>query len=34
VTQPQNLAELQTDLRHGFNRNGVTLIELKHACVR
>jgi 5-guanidino-2-oxopentanoate decarboxylase len=27
-------AELQTDLRHGFNRNGVTLIELKHACVR
>jgi 5-guanidino-2-oxopentanoate decarboxylase len=34
VTQPHNLAELQTDLRHGFNRNGVTLIELKHACVR
>lgn len=34
VTQPQNLAELQTDLRHGFNRNGVSLIELKHACVR
>jgi 5-guanidino-2-oxopentanoate decarboxylase len=34
VSQPQNLAELQTDLRHGFNRNGVTLIELKHACVR
>jgi len=34
VTQPQNLAELQTDLRHGFNRKGVTLIELKHACVR
>jgi 5-guanidino-2-oxopentanoate decarboxylase len=34
VTQPQNLVELQTDLRHGFNRNGVTLIELKHACVR
>jgi 5-guanidino-2-oxopentanoate decarboxylase len=34
VTQPQNLAELQTDLRHGFNRNGVTLIELKHACAR
>lgn len=34
VSQPQNLAELQTDLRHGFTRNGVTLIELKHACVR
>jgi 5-guanidino-2-oxopentanoate decarboxylase len=34
VSQPQNLVELQTDLRHGFNRNGVTLIELKHACVR
>jgi 5-guanidino-2-oxopentanoate decarboxylase len=34
VTQPQNLAELQTDLRLGFKRNGVTLIELKHACVR
>jgi 5-guanidino-2-oxopentanoate decarboxylase len=32
VTQPQSLAELQTDLRHGFKRNGVTLIELKHAC--
>jgi 5-guanidino-2-oxopentanoate decarboxylase len=32
VTQPQNLAELQTDLRQGFKRNGVTLIELKHAC--
>jgi 5-guanidino-2-oxopentanoate decarboxylase len=23
---------LQADLRHGFKRNGVTLIELKHAC--
>jgi 5-guanidino-2-oxopentanoate decarboxylase len=34
VSQPQSLAELQTDLRHGFKRNGVTLIELKHACVR
>jgi 5-guanidino-2-oxopentanoate decarboxylase len=32
VNQPQSLAELQTDLRHGFKRNGVTLIELKHAC--
>ncbi|MGL6242849.1 5-guanidino-2-oxopentanoate decarboxylase [Pseudomonas sp.] len=32
VTEPQSLAELQTDLRHGFKRNGVTLIELKHAC--
>jgi 5-guanidino-2-oxopentanoate decarboxylase len=32
VTQPQSLAELQTDLRQGFKRNGVTLIELKHAC--
>jgi 5-guanidino-2-oxopentanoate decarboxylase len=32
VSQPQSLAELQTDLRHGFKRNGVTLIELKHAC--
>jgi 5-guanidino-2-oxopentanoate decarboxylase len=31
VNQPQSLAELQTDLRHGFKRNGVTLIELKHA---
>ncbi|MCX7079712.1 MAG: 5-guanidino-2-oxopentanoate decarboxylase [Pseudomonas sp.] len=32
VTQPQSLDELQTDLRAGFSRNGVTLIELKHAC--
>ncbi|QOU07342.1 5-guanidino-2-oxopentanoate decarboxylase [Pseudomonas fluorescens] len=32
VNQPQNLDELQTDLRNGFKRNGVTLIELKHAC--
>jgi 5-guanidino-2-oxopentanoate decarboxylase len=32
VSEPQSLAELQTDLRHGFKRNGVTLIELKHAC--
>ncbi|NUT77449.1 5-guanidino-2-oxopentanoate decarboxylase [Pseudomonas sp. C1C7] len=34
VTQPQSLAELQTDLRNGFKRNGVTLIELKHACAQ
>jgi len=33
VSEPQNLDELQTDLRNGFKRNGVTLIELKHACV-
>ncbi|MNY35834.1 putative 2-ketoarginine decarboxylase AruI [compost metagenome] len=32
VTQPRSLDELQTDLRAGFQRNGVTLIELKHAC--
>ncbi|WP_239694317.1 thiamine pyrophosphate-dependent enzyme, partial [Pseudomonas sp. 58 R 3] len=32
VNQPKNLDELQTDLRNGFKRNGVTLIELKHAC--
>jgi len=31
VNQPKNLDELQTDLRNGFKRNGVTLIELKHA---
>ncbi|NWB60496.1 hypothetical protein HX880_15530 [Pseudomonas sp. F1002] len=33
VSEPQNLDELQTDLRNGFKCNGVTLIELKHACV-
>ena len=32
VNQPSNLDELQTDLRNAFKRNGVTLIELKHAC--
>lgn len=32
VNQPRNLDELQTDLRNAFKRNGVTLIELKHAC--
>ncbi|NIE75238.1 5-guanidino-2-oxopentanoate decarboxylase [Pantoea sp. Ap-967] len=34
VAQPQSLDELQRDLRSGFARNGVTLIELKHACAR
>jgi 5-guanidino-2-oxopentanoate decarboxylase len=34
VSEPQNLAELQTDLRQGFKRNGVTLIELKHGCAQ
>lgn len=34
VAQPQSLDELQRDLRGGFARNGVTLIELKHACAR
>ncbi|KAF1010276.1 MAG: putative 2-ketoarginine decarboxylase AruI [Pseudomonas fluorescens] len=33
VKRPANLDELQTDLRNGFKRNGVTFIELKHACV-
>ena len=32
VRQPQNLAELERDLRQGFAHAGVTLIELKHAC--
>ncbi|RJG10581.1 5-guanidino-2-oxopentanoate decarboxylase [Pseudomonas cavernicola] len=32
VKQPQNLDELQDDLRAGFSHPGVTLIELKHAC--
>ncbi|MDD0977678.1 5-guanidino-2-oxopentanoate decarboxylase [Pseudomonas fontis] len=34
VAQPQSLDELQRDLRSGFARKGVTLIELKHACAR
>ncbi len=34
VAEPQSLDELQRDLRCGFARNGVTLIELKHACAR
>ncbi|MBK5544288.1 5-guanidino-2-oxopentanoate decarboxylase [Pseudomonas sp. TH04] len=32
VYQPKSLDELQTDLRNGFKRKGVTLIELRHAC--
>ncbi|RON52626.1 5-guanidino-2-oxopentanoate decarboxylase [Pseudomonas frederiksbergensis] len=32
VHEPQSLDELERDLRRGFNHNGVTLIELKHAC--
>ena len=34
VSQPASLDELQQELRSGFARNGVTLIELKHACAR
>ncbi len=34
VAQPASLDELQRELRTGFTRNGVTLIELKHACAR
>ncbi|AZC50334.1 5-guanidino-2-oxopentanoate decarboxylase [Pseudomonas chlororaphis] len=34
VAQPQSLDQLQNELRSGFRRNGVTLIELKHACAR
>ncbi|PSS58564.1 5-guanidino-2-oxopentanoate decarboxylase [Pseudomonas sp. BBP2017] len=34
VAQPHNLDELQQELRAGFARNSVTLIELKHACAR
>lgn len=34
VQQPQSLDELERDLREGFVRPGVTLIELKHACAR
>ncbi|UVJ45767.1 5-guanidino-2-oxopentanoate decarboxylase [Pseudomonas sp. LS1212] len=30
VKQPQSLDALQEDLRAGFSRNGVTLIELRH----
>jgi len=32
VAQPSSLDALQRELRAGFARNGVTLIELKHAC--
>jgi len=32
VHEPQNLDELERDLRTGFAHGGVTLIELKHAC--
>jgi len=32
VHVPQNLDELERDLRRGFAHPGVTLIELKHAC--
>ncbi|WP_342625472.1 5-guanidino-2-oxopentanoate decarboxylase [Pseudomonas alkylphenolica] len=34
VAQPGSLDELQEELRAGFARNSVTLIELKHACAR
>lgn len=34
VAQPASLDALQADLRAGFARDGVTLIELKHACAR
>ncbi len=34
VQQPQSLDELEHDLRQGFARAGVTLIELKHACAQ
>ncbi|WP_404942868.1 hypothetical protein, partial [Pseudomonas protegens] len=34
VSQPASLDELQQELRSGFARNGLTLIELKHACAR
>ncbi|MNE31117.1 putative 2-ketoarginine decarboxylase AruI [compost metagenome] len=34
VAQPHSLDDLQRELRSGFARNGVTLIELKHACAR
>lgn len=32
VAQPRSLDELQRALQAGFARNGVTLVELKHAC--
>ncbi|MGW7774102.1 5-guanidino-2-oxopentanoate decarboxylase [Pseudomonas machongensis] len=32
VAQPGSLDELEQELRNGFARNGVTLIELRHAC--
>ncbi|MDF0732181.1 5-guanidino-2-oxopentanoate decarboxylase [Pseudomonas entomophila] len=32
VAQPRSLDDLQRELKNGFTRNGVTLIELKHAC--
>ena len=34
VRQPASLDELSIELREGFARNAVTLIELKHACVQ
>ncbi|HHL2447737.1 TPA: 5-guanidino-2-oxopentanoate decarboxylase [Pseudomonas aeruginosa] len=34
VRQPQDLNELERDLRAGFGQPGVTLIELRHACAR
>ena len=34
VQQPQNLDELERDLRQGFARACVTLIELKYACAQ
>lgn len=34
VRQPQDLDELERDLRAGFGQSGVTLIELRHACAR
>nr|WP_327213322.1 thiamine pyrophosphate-binding protein [Pseudomonas aeruginosa] len=34
VRQPQDLDELERDLRAGFGQPGVTLIELRHACAR
>ncbi|MFK8331697.1 5-guanidino-2-oxopentanoate decarboxylase [Pseudomonas sp. BJa5] len=34
VAQPHSLDELQRELAAGFARNGVTLVELKHACAR
>ncbi|KPA91140.1 thiamine pyrophosphate-dependent enzyme, possible carboligase or decarboxylase [Pseudomonas asplenii] len=34
VAEPQNLEALERDLRAGFAHAGVTLIELRHTCVR